>query len=70
MDQDKIKQIQNQYWDDEEYIDESNYDELLQENTDDLTPDEQAVLVQQKTGAKNKIGSLITQVKKGETQPN
>ena len=27
-------------------------------------------MVQQKTGAKNKIGSLITQVKKGETQPN
>ena len=70
MNQEKLKQIQNQYYNDEEYLDESNYDELLQENTEELEEDNQAVVVQQNTGAKAKLGSLITQVQKGATQPN
>lgn len=71
MDQERLKQIQNQYYDDEEeeFAEENEYDELLQENTEDLQPDNHAVLVQNGKSAKSKINSLITQVDKGASQP-
>jgi RNA polymerase II subunit A small phosphatase-like protein len=69
MDQERLKQIQNQYYDDGEYVEENDYDELLQENTEDLEPDSESVLVQNGKGAKSKINSLITQVDKGSSQP-
>ncbi len=70
MDTKKLKQIQNQYYNEEDYYDENEQDELLQENTEDLQPDEEAVVVKQGNSAKNKIASLITQVDKGSSQPN
>lgn len=71
MDQDKLRQLQNQYYNDDEYdgLDEDQYDELFQENSEDLVPDQEAVLVQPAKGAKGKLGGLITQVEQGSTQP-
>jgi len=69
MDSKKLKQIQHQYYNDEEYCDESNYDELLQENTEELAPDEEAVVVQSGKVKKPNLGGMITQVEKGATQP-
>lgn len=70
MDTKKLKQIQNQYYNEEDYNDDNEPDELLQENTEDLQPDNEAVLVKQGQSAKNKIASLITQVEKGASQPD
>lgn len=42
MDAKRLKQIQNQYYNEEDYYDENEHDELLQENTEDLEPDNEA----------------------------
>ena len=63
MDQEKLRQLQNQYG---QYDEEDNYDELLQDNSEEM-PDEEAVVVTNKKSAK--LGSMITQVEKGASQP-
>lgn len=71
MDQEKLKQLQNQYNDDDyDMVDEDQYDELFQENSEELLADQEAVVVQKSSNnAKSKLASLITQVDKGATQP-
>jgi TFIIF-interacting CTD phosphatase-like protein len=73
MNQDKLKQLQNQYYNDDEYEmmeGEDQYDELFQENSEDLHYDTEAVVVQPSRTVGNKINSMITQVEKGESQPH
>ena len=66
MDQEKLKKLQNQYNIEE---DEDQYDELFQENSEDMAADEEAVIIQPSKGAGNKLGGIITQVDQGSTQP-
>lgn len=66
MDQEKLKKLQNQYNIDE---DEDQYDELFQENSEDMGADEEAVVIQPSKGTGNKLGGIITQVDQGSTQP-
>ena len=71
MDQEKLKQLQNQYNDEDyDFHDDDQYDELFQENSEELLADEEAVYVQQsRKNANSKANSLITQVEKGAPQP-
>jgi hypothetical protein len=72
MNQEKLKQIQNQYYNDDDYEmmeGEDQYDELFQENSEELHADTEAVVVQKGNKKVTKTSSLITQVQKGATQP-
>lgn len=70
MDQEKLRQLQNQYYNDEyDQEGEDQYDELFQENSEELVADQEAIVVKQGKGAKSKLAGLITQVDKGASKP-
>jgi hypothetical protein len=67
MDQQKLKQLQQQY-EEEEDDGEDGYDELLQDNSE-MYHNQDYVEVIPKKGNPNKLGGIITQVEQGSTQP-